>query len=378
MREVVIIGVGMHKCGRFPGKTYAEMAGEAITAALHDSGVAWKEVQAAYCAHSYAGTGAGSRVVDQLGKTGIPVYTIEEGCSGGASANGMAFQSIATGLYDVVCAVGFEKMPKGILPADEFPEWTRVTGLAAYPILEAWLAHEYMTKWGITREHLAKVSIKSHNNAALNPYAHYQDNANMSIEDVLNSRMIAEPLTVMQIAPVSEGASAAILCAKEVAHRYTGKPVTVASFSLKSGSYAHPSSVLDMVPTSTISGRQSVKEAYERAGCGPEDLDIMGCHDAYTITEIEDYVVNGLCKEEDIGHMIDEGAFEIGGKIPVNTDGGMMSRGNVIGACSLASIIEIVWQMRGQAGKRQLDKCRVGLVTSVGIGPIITATILKK
>lgn len=379
MREVVVLGVGMHKCGRFPDKTFDDVARDAITAALKDAGATWKDIQVLYGGHSYSGTGATQTVASQLGLTGIPIVNMEMGCTTGIGITGLAYQAVAAGYYDVACVVGYEKLPKGILPADEFPYWSRVTGISLYPVLYAWLAQKYMREYEVTREQMAKVSIKSHNNAALYPYAHYRENANLTVEDVLNSRMIADPITVMQIAPVSEGATAAILCAKEVAHRFTeAKPVTIASFALRSADYVHPYSVVDFIPQAASQGKVAAQMAYEQAGVGPEDLDIAACHDAYTIAEMEDYQVLGLCKEGECGKLVDEGATEITGQIPVNTDGGMLSRGNVIGACAMASMADVVWQLRGEAGPRQIKKHNVGLVFAVGIGPTMGAAIFKK
>lgn len=379
MREVVILGVGMYKCGRFPGKTFDELGRDAIREALKDAGASWKDIQALYAGHSYSGTGAGCTVANQLGLTGIPIVNMEMGCTTGIGITGLAYQAVAGGFYDVVCVVGFEKLSKGILPADEFPLWSRTAGISLYPVLYAWLAQKYMREYEVTKEQMAKVSIKSHNNAALNPYAHYRDNANMTVEDVLNSRMIADPITVMQIAPVSEGAAAAIVCAKEVAYRFPqAKPVTLAAFALKTAGYVHPYSFLDFIPQAAKNGREAAFEVYNKAGIGPEDLDIVACHDAYTIAEMEDYQVLGLCEEGECGKLVDEGATEITGRIPVNTDGGMLSRGNVIGACAMASLADVVWQLRGEAGPRQIKKHNVGLVFAVGIGPVIGAAIVKK
>lgn len=379
MREVVILGVGMHRFGRFPGKAFEEMARDAIRAALKEAGATWKDIQALYAGHSYSGTGAGCTVAGQLGLTGIPIVNMEMGCTTGIGTVGMAYQAVAGGFYDIVCAVGFETLPKGILPADEFPLWSRTTGIALYPVLYAWLAQRYMQEYEITREQMAKISIKSHNNAASNPYAHYRDNAHMTVEDVLCSRMIADPITVLQIAPVSEGAAATVLCAKEVAHRFPqAKPVTLAAFALRTAGYVHPYSFLDFIPQVAQKGREAALEVYNKAGIGPGELDIVACHDAYTIAEIEDYQVLGLCREGEGGRLVGEGATEITGRIPVNTDGGMLSRGNAIGACAMASLAEIVWQLRGEAGHRQVANPKAGLVYAVGIGPVISASIVKK
>jgi acetyl-CoA acetyltransferase len=381
MREVVVLGVGMHKFGRFPGKEYYDMGRDAIVRALEDSGIEWKDVQALYCGHSYAGMGAGGNILAQLGLTGIPVFNVELGCACGSSAMGLAYQAIATGLLDVACAVGVEKMPRGMLPAENFPHWLRVAGIGIHPVVLALQAQRRMKEYGITREQLAKVSIKSHNNAALCPYAHYQDNANMTVEDVLKSRMVCDPITVMQIAPVSEGAAAAILCAKEVLKEYprrNSKPITIAAFTSGTARYVHPYSTLNSIPQVCKGGKDVVRKAYEAAGCGPEDLDIAQVEDAYTIVEMESCEVIGICGEGEMGKLVDDGATLLDGRIPVNTDGGILSRGNCIGGCALASIAETVWQLRNEAGPRQVAGAKIGLAYSTGVPSSATATILKR
>ncbi|MFC2065666.1 thiolase family protein [Chloroflexota bacterium] len=379
MREVVIAGVGMHRFGRFPENDFVDLATHAVIEALKDASVEWKDVQSVWGSHSYGQTGATNKIIYQLGLTGIPVFNVELGCSGGSAVVGMAYQAIASGFVDIACAVGFEKMAKGILPADEFPEWMTKTGIAVYPAMNAWAAQTYMREYGLTKEHLAKVAIKSHNNAALNPYAHYQDCAGWTIEQVLNARMIADPLTLTQIAPVSEGAAAAILCTREVADKLgVSKPVSIAAYSQKSGIFVKPFNMFDWIPIASKATQAAAKEAYEQAGCGPDDLDIVQCHDAYTIAEIIDYENLGLCAQGEGWQLVEEGATELTGRIPVNTDGGMMSRGNALGACALACVCETVWQLRGEAGKRQIEDPKIGLTVQLGIGPNLNILILKK
>ncbi|MFC1919265.1 thiolase family protein [Chloroflexota bacterium] len=379
MREVVVIGVGMHKFGRFPDKSFVDIATDAVTEALADAGAEWKDIEAVYGAHSYQHTGATNKLAFRLGLTGVPIYNVELGCSGGSAVCGMAYQAVASGIYDVACAVGFEKIPRGILPADEFPEWMRKAGIAVYPVIYAWAAQKYMREYGLKREHLARISIKSHNNAALNQYAHYQDCAGWSLEDVLNARVIADPLTMVEIAPVSEGAAAAIICAKEIASRFTNaKPITIAAYSQKSAMFVNPYDIFDWLTSASKATKAAAHDVYEMAGCGPEDLDIVQCHDAYSIAELIDYEDLGLCSEGEALHLVEAGDTEISGRIPVNTDGGMMSRGNAIGACALASVCETVWQLRGEAGKRQVDNPKIGLSFSLGIGPNLNVAILKR
>ena len=381
MREVVLLGVGVHKFGRFPGKEHYEMGRDAITEALKDAGATWNDMQALYCGHTYAGIGAGGNIILQFGMTGIPVYNVELGCAAGSAIVGLAYEAIATGLHDVVCVVGIEKMKKGLLPAENFPFWMRATGIGIYPVSMALQCHRRMKEYGLTREQLAKVAIKSHDNAALCPHAHYQDNAGMTIDDVLNARMVADPLTLMQIAPVSEGAAAVVLCAKEALNRFPNhnkKPLTIAAYAAGSGEYVSPYSISRHAPFQNKSGVSTMKKAYEMAGCGPEDVGVAQVEDAYTIIEMECYEVIGICKEGEMGKLVDEGTVGLNGRIPVGTDGGKMSRGNAIGACALASLAENVWQMRGHAGKRQIPRVpNLSVLFATGVPWCTTAVILK-
>lgn len=382
MREVVLLGVGVHKFGRFPGKEYYEMGRDAVNDALKDAGVTWPDMQAFYCGHTYAGIGAGGNIVTQLGMTGIPIYNIEMGCAAGSGIFGLAYEAIATGQFDIACVVGVDKLAKGLLPAENFPHWMRVTGLGIYPVSMALQAHRRMKEYGLTREQLAKVAVKSHKNASLCPNAHYQQFGNMTIEDVYNAKMVCDPLTIVQIAPTSEGAAAAILCSKDALKRFKNRnqePVTVASYAVGSGEYVHPYSVLRHAPMQNKGGVTVCKRAYEMAGCGPEDIGIAQVEDAYTIIEMECYEVIGICKEGEMGKLVDEGAVELTGRIPVGTDGGKMSRGNSIGACALASLAENYWQMKGQAGKRQIPKRpNLSMLFATGVPWMGTAVILKR
>jgi acetyl-CoA acetyltransferase len=377
MREVVILGVGMHPFGRFPGVGYVDMARVAIVNALADASLSWKDIQAVYAGHSYAPTGAGSNVVAELGMTGMPIVNVEAGCSSGQVGLHLAYQAIAGGHVDIACAVGFEKMPKAILPADSYPEWVRLMGLAAFPQEHGWQATRWIKEYGLTVEQLAKVSVRAHKNASACPYAHYGHQGDITVEEVLSAEMICDPITKLQICPVSEGAAAAILCAKKVAYKYKRtKPVLIGASVVKSDMYEHPYSFLAQ-GTPSLACRTACKEAYEMSGCGPRDLDVIQCHDTYTIVEIAHWPEIGICTEDQCARLIDEGETEITGKFPINTDGGMLARGNAIGGVSLASVAEITWQLRGKAERRQVPNAKVGLAYMEGIGPIHAATIMK-
>ena len=217
-----------------------------------------------------------------------------------------------------------------------------------------------MYEYGTTLEQFAKISVKNHHNGCLNPYSQYQKE--LTIEEILNSRMIAEPITLLQCCPNSDGASAVILCSNSVAGRFTSKPIKVAASVLKSGDYLHhwiDATFSDM-------SYKSAKEAYEMAGCGPEDIDVIELHDAFTVSELMHYEDLCLCAKGDGGILLDSGATQINGKIPVNPSGGLLSKGHPLSATGIAQIVEILWQLKGTAGNRQVENCRVGLAHVIG------------
>lgn len=279
MREVVVLGVGMHKFGRFPEKAYFDIGRVAVQNALKDANIGWQAVEATFCGNVYGDTGAGHRIVAQIGLKGIPVVNVENACSSGGSALRLAYQQIAAGIYDVILALGFEKQERGFIPSTSFTMWERQLGMAVQPAHYAMKARRHMAKYGTTVEHLAKVSVKNHKNGTFNPFAHYQQA--VTLEEVLNSRLICDPLTLLMCCPTSDGAAAAILCSKEKAKQYTTKPIAVAAAALVSGVYAreHDEAFDRMVEL-------SAQQAYDAAGIGPEDLDMLETHEAMANAEI--------------------------------------------------------------------------------------------
>ena len=371
MREVVILGVGLHPFGRFPDKGIEEMGRVAIGNALEESGVPFGDIQAAYVGHVYLAMGAGHKVVTEFGMTGIPIVNMEVACTSSTQGLMRAAYEIATGLYDVVLAVGVEKMQRGLLAGtSQAGSFEEVMGFGVMPAQYAMAFRKHMNLYGTTLRQLALCSVKEHKYGALNPNAHYQKEC--TVEDVLNSRVIADPITVLMCSPTSDGASAAVLCAKDVAARYTSrKPITVAAWALTSGKY-HGGEEAEFSSVEDLS-----KEAYEKAGIGPEDIDVAQLHDAFSSAEILVPESLGFIPTGEGGRWIEEGKTEIGGKIPINTDGGLVSRGHPVGATGLAQAAEIIRQLRGEAGARQIPgKPKVGLCHNAGIGGS-TITILK-
>lgn len=362
MREVVIIGVGLHKFGRFPEKTVTEMGREAIANALDDSGVPFKDIEVGYVGHVYQSMGTGTRLLHEFGQTGIPIVNMELACTSSTQGIIRATWEIATGLYDVALCVGVEKMQRGLISGvTAAGSYEEIMGLTVMPASYAMMARRHMNDYGTTFEQLAMCSVKEHKNGALNHYAQYQKAC--TLEEVMNSRMIADPITLLMCSPTSDGASAAVLCTREKAQKYTSKPaITIAGWGLSSGSYAREGEEFGGV-------EKLARKAYQMAGIGPEDIDVAQVHDAFSPGEIFAPEDLGLIPKGEGGRWLEAGRTEINGELPINTDGGLVARGHPVGATGLAQVAELVWQLRGEAGPRQVPgDPKVALQHNTGIG----------
>jgi acetyl-CoA acetyltransferase len=363
MREVAIIGVGMIKMGKFPDRILSSMGREAVLLAMKDAGIQRGDVQAAYSGTLHGGSLLGQRIFKDLGMTGMPINNMENACSSGSSALREGWLSIASGLYDMVIAVGSEKLTAlggGTLPLEK--EDLEVSQGMVMPALYAMRARRYMADFGATKEHLAKVVVKSRKNASMNPFAQF--NQLTTVEEVLKSRMIADPITLFQCCPTGDGAGAAVLCSMDRARKYTSHPVLIKASVLVSGKF-EPGFRDMTTPEITLRGS---KIAYEMAGLGPKDIDVVEVHDAFSIAELLYYEALGFCGHGEAPKLIDEGATGIDGRIPVNPSGGLISKGHPVGATGLAQLAEIVWQLRGQAGPRQVKDAKVGMTHCTGGG----------
>ncbi|MBW2121042.1 MAG: thiolase family protein [Deltaproteobacteria bacterium] len=364
MGDVCVIGVGMTRFGKFPERTLTDLALEALLNAGRDAGVDLKRIQAAFVGHvRQAGQGAmlGQRIMRDIGVTGIPVLNVENICSSGSSAVWCARGLISSGQFDLVAVVGVEQLSilgKGVIP----PRREDLEGLQGMtlPAYFAMVARRHMYEYGTTLEQLAKVSVKNHKNGCLNPYAQYR--REITLEEIENSAMVADPLTVLHCSPTGDGAAAAIICSEKVARKYTATPVRIAASVLTSGTYN--GNWRDL--TTNDQTKRAAGQAYETSGIGPEDLDLIELHDCFTIAEVTHYENLGLCRQGDGGALIDQGATELTGKIPVNPSGGLLAKGHPLGATGVAQIVEIVWQLRGEAGDRQVPGARTGLAHCLG------------
>ncbi len=363
MRPVVVLGVGLVRFGRYPDLPVAELGQRACWAALDDAGIAWRDIAVAYCGHAFQGSTMGQRVLNRIGLTGAPIINVENACASGSTAFVSAYQAVASGMYDTALALGVEKMSfKGMIDATRPDDIERPLGTGAMPTKYALIARRYMDDYGVTADTLAQVSVKSHANGALNPYAQHQ--RRLTLADVQGSRMISEPLTLYQCSPTGDGAAAAIVTTEAAARQRSAGPfVRVAACAV--GSQVFVPGEPDDIHDITV---RTSRRAYEMWGGGPGDLDVVELHDCFTIAELCHYEGLGLCGEGEGQALLTSGATEIGGRIPVNPSGGLLSRGHPVGATGMAQIAEITWQLRDQAGQRQVAGAKAGLTHTLGGG----------
>ncbi len=379
MTQVAIVGVGIHPFGRFAGKTYVDIGKEAVYQALADAGIPWKQVEAAFCGTVYTGSTSGLRVLAQVGLTGIPIVDVENACASGGSALRLGYQAIVSGLHDVVLVLGFEKMPSGFIVSPRFEPWERQIGFAANPVSFGLRARRHMHEHGTTDLQLAQVSVKNHRNGVNNPNAMYR--RELSIEEIMNSVMVCDPLRLLMLCAPNEGAAAVILTSLNTARKLTSKPIIVAGTSLKSPAYgadridgqSYPVKSTALPITTAAS-----QDAYRMAGLGPQDLSLVELQDTDSGSEIIAYEELGLCPVGEGGRLLDEGATEPTGRIPVNVSGGLLSKGEPVGASALGQVHELVLQLRGQAGARQVPGAKVGLSHVIGAGGNCAVTLLKR
>lgn len=392
MRDVAVIGAGMTHFGKFLDRSLKDLAAEAVKGALDSAGIDKSKLQVAVVGNATAGliTGQemirGQVVLREIGIGGIPVINTENACASSSTAFHVAWLYVASGMYDIALALGMEKLYHEdkrrsfqAIGAAVDVEW--VQGMMAqmkaargdgggapapaegagekrsmFMDFYAAFARQHMAKYGTTKEQFARVAVKNHYHGSLNPHAQYREV--YTLEDVLNSPLVAEPLTRLMCSPIGDGAAAAILCSADVARQFTTKPVFVRASVLASGA--------DRAPNEPNITERAARRAYEMAGIGPEDLDVCEVHDATAPAELMIYEDLGLCGPGEGGKLIDSKATYLDGPIPVNTSGGLISKGHPIGATGVAQIYEIFTQLRGEAGDRQVRDPKVGLTENGG------------
>jgi benzoylsuccinyl-CoA thiolase BbsB subunit len=363
MREVAIIGVGSTVFGKQPEKLPYALGAEATWAAAQDAGINPKDLQFAYCSNLYGGMVIGQAVLGEMGVSDIEITNVENACAGGATALRKAWWDIASGLYDMGVVIGVESMTTSPIAGKLIPPAKGdITGELGMNMVARFALSQrrYMNMFNVSLEQIAKISVKNHRNGCLNPYSQYKKE--LTIEEIIHSRPICEPITLLQCCPASDGAAAAVLVSRNVAKRYTSKPIIIAASILKSGDYSFRWE--DM--TFSDMTYKCAMDAYEMAGLGPEDIDACELHDAFAVNELQHYVELGFCERGEEVRLIEDGITEIGGRLPVNTSGGLLSKGHPVSATGVAQIAELVWQLRDQARNRQVADAKVGLAHVMG------------
>ncbi len=368
--NVVISGVGMHPFGRFDGVSTTDMGVIAVRAALKEAGIGKGGFQAAFCGTAYGGVATGHKVLSRLGMTGMPIVDVEAGCASGGAALMLAAGAIRAGQYDTVLVFGTEKMPKGIIRSSFFEPWQEEAGLAATPAFFGLRAQRLAMTSGVTKEHLAQVVVKNRKHGVLNPDAMYQKE--VTAEAVLASRVVCEPLHLFMLCSPNEGAAAVVLTRSDLSVS-GAKPVTLAGAVLRShlpGAVLSESTPLsgltdDTVPSPTT---LAATAAFEEAGLGPNDLHVVECQDTDAARELLSYEELGLCERGGSGEFLASGATTLGGRLPVNTSGGLLSKGEPLGASALGQVVELVRQLRGECGARQVEGAGAALSHTVGRG----------
>jgi len=378
MREVAVIGVGMTKFGRFPESTVHDLGREAIVDALKDAGIDIKQVQVIYAGSQYQPYQLGQFLLKQVGMTMIPAVNVINACATGSTAVREAYIAVASGMFDVAIAVGCEQMGKmGLLGVGAQSAETSTEGILGttlMPGIFAELGVRHMNQYGTKREHFAKIAVKNHKYSVYNPRSQYRKA--YTLEEVMNARMVCWPNSLYMCCPTGDGAAAVILCSSEKARQFTDKPVLIANSTMTTPSFTQES--LGWVEVATMT-RKAADMAYEAAGIGPEDLNVVELHDCFATAELLHYENLHLCEWGEGGRMIDEGRTEIDGDIPVNMSGGLLSKGHPIGATGVAQICELTWQLRGEAPtrERQVPGAKVGLGHVQGGFEVCTVHILK-
>jgi sterol carrier protein 2 len=390
-RKVNVIGVGMVKFQK-PGASdpYDVMASGAARAALEDAGVDYRDVEQAYAGYVYGDSTCGQRAVYGLGLTGIPVFNVNNNCSTGSSALMLGRQAVEGGLAECVLVVGFEQMEKGALgakwddrtnPLDKHGGlMAEVQGINAAPPAAQMFGgagREYRWKHGTKRETFAKVSVKARKHASKNPFALF--NQVVSLDEVMASPEVFDPLTRFQCCPPTCGAAAAVLVSEDFAKKKgITKPVWIAAQAMTTdyGSTFEERSMIKMCGFDMA--KEAAKKVYEKAGVGPKDVDVIELHDCFTANEILTYEALGLCDEGGAEKLIEDGDNTYGGKWVTNPSGGLLSKGHPLGATGLAQCTELVWQLRGQAGDRQVEGARVALQHNLGLGGACVTTIYRR
>ncbi len=372
-RPVRVAGIGLHRYQRRSGTSFVELGVTAVRAALADAGVRWTDVDAAVVGSALLGMAPGRVMLSRLGTTGLSIHQVENASASGSTAVAQAVLAVASGLHDVVLAVGVDT-----------PEPWRVApalagiggfegGLVAPSTHFALVASHYQREYGVSDEQLARVAVKNHRNGAANPYAQRQ--RVRTLDEVLD-RPISGPFTRLQCCPVGEGAAAVIVMSEQAMERFgldgARSPRFLASVQ-RSQPFVEPGGNADTILTA-----DTTRRTFEQAGIGPDDVDVVEMHDAFTIEELLYLEAMGFCEPGGSAAMLDEGAWDVGGRCAVSPSGGLLAMGHPLGPTGTGQIVEITRQLRGEAGVRQQPDARYGLAHMVGIGAVCVMHVLER
>jgi acetyl-CoA acetyltransferase len=376
MDDVVVAGVGIHPFGRFD-IGYRELGAHAARAALADAGVALADVDLVLVANVGAEMAKGQNVVELLGRTGVPVINVEAACASSASALKLGASMVESGQAGVVLCLGVEKAPRGFIAASGYEDWQIRSGLGVNPAYFALQAQELIASTDATVEDLADVSVKNHRHGVANPNAMYRKECTR--EEVLGSRAVCPPLTLLMLCAPNEGAAAAVLTTgAEARRRSVDRPVHLRAVSLVSrGPDDWFVPAVSSATDRTDLSERAARDAYEEAGMGPDELDLVECQDTDAASELLAYRALGLCDAGDEAALLRNGETTIGGRIPVNVSGGLLSKGEPLGASGMGQLHELVTQLRGDAGARQVEGARIGLGHVMGAGHNASVTVVS-
>ncbi|XP_041982295.1 sterol carrier protein 2 [Aricia agestis] len=392
-RKVFVVGVGMTKFVKpSSGVDYPELGKEAVEAALADARIKYEAVQQAVCGYVFGDSTCGQRVLYQVGMTGIPIYNVNNNCSTGSNALFLGKQLIEGGVSDVILAVGFEKMAPGALGGGAYTDRTNpmdkltlkmseLADLAGAPMTAQYFGNagiEHMKKYGTKEIHFAKIAAKNHRHGAKNPRA--QSTRVYTVEEVMNSRKIYGPLTKLECCPTSDGAAAAVLMSEEAVIRYglQNKAVEIIGMEMATDTEA----VFKENSLIKIAGYDmtalAAKRLYAKTGISPKQVDVVELHDCFAVNELITYEGLQLCGEGEGGKFVDSGDNTYGGRCVVNPSGGLIAKGHPLGATGLAQCAELVWQLRGEAGDRQVPRARIALQHNLGLGGAVVIAMYRK
>ncbi|MFI5716247.1 thiolase C-terminal domain-containing protein [Nocardia sp. NPDC051750] len=388
--RVYVAGVGMTKFEKIQSRdwTYPEMVAEAVGQALTDAGIGYDQVQRAAIGYVFQPSTAGQRALYEVGLTGIPMVNVNNNCATGSSALVLAREWVQAGFADIVLAVGFEQMTKQAMAGDgSVPKVTTVdwhmnalkaaAGFSSAPMTAQFFsaaATEHMKRYGTTREQLAQVAVKNHEHSTRNPKAQFQDA--YSLDQVLGDKLVSDPLTRSQCSPMSDGAGAAVLVSERYVREHgldRAVPILAQELVTDTGASFESGSMIDVVgaPMARTAGQRVL----DTAGVGIDDIDVLELHDCFSINELLTYEALGMCGEGESGALVESGATTYGGRWVVNPSGGLISKGHPLGATGLAQCTELVTQVRGAAGDRQVEGARLGLAHNLGLGGACVVTL---